>query len=950
MKRYRYLVGTIRGRFLLISVLFALLATLAGTTAYLMIDRATSEMEAFNTYFVRENELIQGIANDLQKIERPIVLSLLSGEPLARSQLDTEIKALTQAIHDLKQIHTTETDPEAERLLPLLDDLVGQLNKNLDALQSTLSDRSSRYPVFEPILAKTFPSFKEGSVAIDQALDECHESQCFMDVLWTELKSSWLQRTSELRLFLMNILIAGASSARLDDFELYNAKVGESINALTMAKTRGELSLIQGEAVETLNRANQVFVAGLSQLKQLVGQNEWRSDLALFTGKFQPLLDAIRGINREIRAHASGALQDLNKRNETTSALILGVIITLGAMMVAALLLAYVAFRELIDRPIRSMTRAMYAAGLGKPYQFDDEVSVEEMTHLRSAFELMQHQVQGRQARLEAILENASDGIIMIDDRGAIETFNRAAEMLFQYERSEVIGKPLTLLMPENQRAHHQQQVDGFRPQAKSRVIGHEREEEGLRKDGSTFPISIRVNYIELDGRRHFIAMVADISERKAVVDQLREYAEHDALSGLYNRRYFMEELERAVSRMKRGNINLALMYIDLDNFKYVNDTLGHHAGDQLLSEVSQMLHKRLRSGDVLARLGGDEFAVLLYDLPEENVRLVAEDYRQLVESYTFNAEGRVFDIGCSIGVVVGDSTINTKEELLSRADLSCHIAKREGRNRFHVYDNSAELDLANMQADMGWSARIKKCVDENECLTYYQPIVDALSGEVFAYEALMRMPDTDGKVIAPSGFFPAAERFGLTTHLDLWMVRHIVSVVHQLPEGTDVHINLTAQTVSSREAQTRVIALLETESLQRDRLVFEITETTAITHLANAVDFLETLRNMGCRTALDDFGSGYCSFAYLRDLPVDIVKIDGSFVRDIDRDPFAVQMVRAMADIAFSLGKEVVAEYVENATIAERLSEIGINLQQGYHYGKPSCVLGEDAAACPSR
>jgi diguanylate cyclase (GGDEF)-like protein/PAS domain S-box-containing protein len=555
----------------------------------------------------------------------------------------------------------------------------------------------------------------------------------------------------------------------------------------------------------------------------------------------------------------------------------------------------------------------------------------------------MQAQVQSRQVRLQSILENISDGIITIDEGGMIETFNSAAQKLFGYSYEEAYGQSVTLLMPETIRASHPVYLDNYKRNGIRHAIDREREEMARRKDGSLFPMSIKVKEMSLDGKRFFTAVVADISERKAAMERLREMAEKDALTGLHNRRYFLDELDRAVNRARRGGTPVTLLYIDLDNFKFVNDTMGHQAGDQVLIEVTEMLGVRVRSGDLFARLGGDEFAVLLYELDDATAMYVADSYRQLLADYKFKYDGKIVDIGCSIGIASYSEGVDNKEDLLARADLACHIAKSSGRNRSHLFDATSQEEVEGMSADMGWARRIKEAIEEDGFTLAYQPIMRSADGETHSYEALIRMYDKDGALISPAGFLPAAERFGLMVELDRWVIRHAIAALRSLQQrqpGLMLNINLSAPSVETPGILDTVREELALSGVAACSLVFEITETTAITKLAQAVELLEGLKALGCATALDDFGTGYSSFAYLKELPVDYVKIDGSFVQNLDCDRLNQVMVRSMHDVAHAMGKYSVAEFVETAEVMQTLRDIGVDYQQGYYLGKPELKI----------
>lgn len=384
------------------------------------------------------------------------------------------------------------------------------------------------------------------------------------------------------------------------------------------------------------------------------------------------------------------------------------------------------------------------------------------------------------------------------------------------------------------------------------------------------------------------------------------------------------------------------MLYIDLDNFKFVNDTLGHLAGDRVLVEVTGLLRKRLRKSDLLARLGGDEFAVLLYDVDALQAVQAAEFYRHQLSDYMFKYETKAIDIGCSIGVSMFTPDVLTKEDLLARADIACHIAKRTGRNSVHIYHSDDKENMASMYADMGWARRIKDAIENNHFVLACQPIVHTSTLMVSSYEVLLRMRDENDVFIMPAGFLPSAERFGLMLDIDRWVIVHAIEALGALRKETPnlrYSINLSAKAVCDTTILTVIKEALTRYDVEPSSVTFEITETVAIGNMSTAVDFLEQLRALGCFTALDDFGVGYSSFAYLKDLPVDYVKIDGSFVKNIETNALHRAMVKSMNEISHAIGKKTVAEFVENERSLALLREMGVDYVQGYHIGKPLVV-----------
>ena len=422
-------------------------------------------------------------------------------------------------------------------------------------------------------------------------------------------------------------------------------------------------------------------------------------------------------------------------------------------------------------------------------------------------------------------------------------------------------------------------------------------------------------------------------------------------MTGLANRRQFHQELERLLARLARSGGSCALLYIDLDQFKYINDTLGHAAGDRLLVEFSGQLRKHLREGDLFSRFGGDEFTVLLYNIQLEDVMRVAENLRALVENYRFFEDGNAYSISCSIGITLMDDTTQSVDECMAQADLACHLAKKQGRNRCYLY-RAEDQDKEGMQADMGWAARVKETLENDRLQVVYQPIASVTDNAVYDYEVLIRMLSDDGQVILPGGFLPAAERFGLIHSVDRWMVVRAIdrlADLHRRGENVRFSVNLSARAFEDDTLLPLIRERISHTGLNPRLLTFEITETATISNLSSAIDFIRALKEIGCQFALDDFGSGFSSFTYLKHLPVDKLKIDGSFVQNLLRSPVDQAMVRSMNQVAHALGKLTIAEYVENEATLNLLREYGVDYAQGNFIGKPLASITLNRSGPPA-
>ena len=435
---------------------------------------------------------------------------------------------------------------------------------------------------------------------------------------------------------------------------------------------------------------------------------------------------------------------------------------------------------------------------------------------------------------------------------------------------------------------------------------------------------------------------IFDITESHDLSEQLAYYANHDVLTGLVNRREFESRLTRVLNSAREDQSEHALCYMDLDQFKVINDTSGHVAGDELLRQIGGLLNRLVRRRDTLSRLGGDEFGILMEHCTLEHAQRVANKLRQTIEEFRFAWEDRVFTIGVSIGLVPITNASVSSIEILKQADAACYAAKDSGRNRIHIYTVD-DTELARRSGEMQWVAQINRALDEDRFCLYAQvitPINQPADDNGTLYELLLRMLDDDGKLIPPGAFLTAAERFNMSPRIDRWVIDHAVAWLLSQRSYADslshCAINLSGLSLGDDAFLTHVVSLIQESGIPPAKFCFEITETAAIANLTKATLFIRTLKGLGCQFALDDFGSGLSSFAYLKTLPVDYLKIDGVFVKDIENDPIDLAMVKSINDIGKVMGKRTIAEFVESETILSKLVEIGVDYAQGFHMGEP--------------
>lgn len=575
------------------------------------------------------------------------------------------------------------------------------------------------------------------------------------------------------------------------------------------------------------------------------------------------------------------------------------------------------------------------------------------------------NRIEQERTRLEGILSSVGDGVYGVNRNGLITFTNPATRQILGYDsEQQLIGfHPDTLF-------HRYDSVNSFASTYDlhhlEQAINEGKELNGVesiftRTDGTPIQVELTIYPLCIDGQ-HEGAVVAfrDVSVRKLLEEELKWQANHDPLTKLLNRKFLEEHLEQELHRLKRSDETSALIYIDLDRFKYINDTIGHTAGDQLLIEVASQLQGRLRQSDMLGRLGGDEFGILLRNVNVSEVFNVADKFRETLAGYDFVREGRSYSIHASLGVAIIDSNSHSHGEILANADIACHMAKAEGRNSTYIY--SAERDEKSaMDLELGWSARLHKALEKDNFHLYYQPIVplheldldnlpkdgklcehlaETSSDCCNTYEVLLRLHNSHGEPISPNAFLPTAERFNMMRDIDSWVINATMQRMAELGPDQDnitFTINLSGQSLNPDLLVPLFSEGIEKYKLEPSRFLFEITETCAINDMPSAIKLIDELGSLGCRFALDDFGSGYCSFSHLKRLPVDYIKIDGMFVKDILNDPMDMAIVRSITNIAHTLGKQTIAEFVESADVIRLLKESGVDYIQGFYVAKPA-------------
>jgi diguanylate cyclase (GGDEF)-like protein/PAS domain S-box-containing protein len=426
-----------------------------------------------------------------------------------------------------------------------------------------------------------------------------------------------------------------------------------------------------------------------------------------------------------------------------------------------------------------------------------------------------------------------------------------------------------------------------------------------------------------------------NVTERRESQEQLKYLAMHDSLTGLYNRHFFETTLAQLTADSVRNGRKHALVYLDLDHFKVINDTFGHQKGDDVLREMSHLLSKRIRGADILCRLGGDEFAILLRDINSTEAHEFARNIQKIVSEFSFQLQEQRINLGSSIGLTLIDGSTNNAEEHLMRADIALYVAKGRGRNLIHLYD-PLDSESDELRHSINMSQTVRKAITEDRMTLYFQPIFDIKQNSVAYYEALVRMIDGNGKIVGPDNFIPALESSGEMHLLDRWIIKLAIKTLKQHDKLNHIAINLSAQAFKDESLVPTILENLKETGVDPKRITFELTESASLFNLQITQRVISELHKLGCSFSVDDFGSGFSSFAYLKDLPADYIKLDGSFIQNLHKDAIDQTLVRSMIQVIQALGKRAVAEYVENEEILNILKTMGIDYVQGYHIGYP--------------
>lgn len=546
---------------------------------------------------------------------------------------------------------------------------------------------------------------------------------------------------------------------------------------------------------------------------------------------------------------------------------------------------------------------------------------------------------KAEQARMGALLSAMNVGILFESRQGKVEFFNPAFLSIWAMERDlDLVGRATESILALSTHSF-------ARPEHASQYVLHvvgtheisERHEIHLADGRVLTQLSYPV--ADADGRSlGRMWLYEDITRQRQTAEQLVYLAERDSLTGLFNRHRFKAELERTLQISARAGSKFALLYFDLDEFKYINDTFGHSAGDTVLVRVTGELNTQIRNGEVFARLGGDEFAILCPCKQQDDIRALAQRVLRSVAQIPFRFRGQNMRLTTSVGIAIFPEHGQSTEELVAHADTAMYAAKQHGKNTFAVYDPGLDK-TTSMVTHLTWKDRLRRALEEGLLELHFQGVYNVNTGALQHLEALVRMLDTDqpGALIMPGSFIPQAERSGQILDLDRWVIVSVVGLLARDPQLPHIAINISGRSFDDPGLPFFIRNQLTQAGVARSRLIIELTETAAVSDMQDAQRFIQALHQTGCEVCLDDFGAGFSSFAYLKHIQADVLKIDGQFIRDLSTDHDNQVFVRAMVDVAKGLHKRTVAEFVESAGVFATLKSLGVDMAQGYHLDKPT-------------
>lgn len=624
-----------------------------------------------------------------------------------------------------------------------------------------------------------------------------------------------------------------------------------------------------------------------------------------------------------------------------------GVNLTVSILMFTiAIILITVFLSVWVTRPIQILHRAtteIFNKGTASELEVNIS-SKDELGRLGSSFNLMVSKLRETTVSkdfVDNIITSMTESLIVLKLDNTIDLVNDATIQLFGYSEQELIQKKIQDIIISDDLF-----TEEFRDNLNEKNEHQSYDAYAITKEKKKVPIRMYCSFMRAEDKKeqYMVCTVRDITQLKETEKLMFEQANFDVLTKLPNRHYLERKMKEVILAKNRRGTCHTFMALDLDKFKVVNDVSGHHAGDQLLKHLSFMMKSTLREGDFLARVGGDEFSILLPNTSIEEGVEIGERICKLVRDFNFTWEDKMFTVGVSIGAVEVDESVRDIQWMLSAADRACYVCKDRGGNRVQVF-NKMDKEFLDRHEEVNIISSISSALEKDKFFLLYQPICSCKADNTLWYEVLIRMLDDSGKVVSPGTFLSAAQRYHLMPDIDKWVIHHFLEhyeeTLKSLGDEKEIrfNINLSGATINDKKFLSYVKKEFETYQVPPQIICFEITETCAVSNFVDASKFIKELKELGCNFALDDFGSGFSSFTYIKYLPVDYIKIDGSFVKEMHVNKIDYAMVSSINEIAHLLGKKTIGEFVENEEIFKCLQEIGVDYGQGYWLGKPGTL-----------
>ncbi|MDH5359487.1 MAG: EAL domain-containing protein [Gammaproteobacteria bacterium] len=941
-------IHSFRGRFVTVSIVYITILTIIAWWA-------KQYVQDYTTSSLANTEIRQDFRQQLAYIKSnaaELKSSLLEFLIVASSnKRDLVLYNNNKLRYSIEEFENTQTILPTQKLVTNPESLkqdLDELGKNIESLTVLRLNINKLYPGTPIQQNEMLPLNIEFITATTQALEvenkqkDYSEEQFKIAKLFNEAQYAWSNMIGAFRMYVSNrsgIFGNPESGMTIQEtnLHLYQDEVMEKIKKLDYYNKAGLLDIVQTESYEKMKDSLKKWHHSFERVKDVYTSPDWRKDIPILNQKIHPTIriieDRLKKYEHDLYISESEDIHVLHN----IARLLSSSIIYIGIIALAISAISFLLFEYAINKPLNQIINCFHAETKGVYSSLLPKTNIKEIKDLVTSFAIMREQIHSRQNRLESILDTVAEAVLTLDINGFIKSFNRSAEKLFDYSSIDILDRHISVIIPPSRHS----QLHSLFPLHQHRIPSILEEQASLR-DATVVPVTIKMSEVMLDGEPYYNTLIADVREQKEKMDQLRHIAEHDGLTGLYNKSFFMDELERSIKRLHRNNSGLhALLYIDLDNFKYINDTFGHSAGDELLIKISDIVKSRSRDSDICARLGGDEFAILLFDIHTNNASDVAESIRISVEQNKFSYKGNDCDFGCSIGITLIDPNTNTAESALRKADSACQVAKRHGRNHVYLYAPEKSNDNDLFSDDTSWVEKISEALEHNHFELLHQPILNIKSGEIGLYEIFLRMKDKNGDIM-PSAFFKIAERLRLATSIDKWVVKNTIAYIskNQLDSSIFYSINLSMQTLRDLEACDSIVKIIHDGNVEPGKIIFEITEAATIADIGQAEEFLSRMKLAGCQTALDDFGSGMSSLTYLRNLSIDYVKIDGQHIRNAALNDIDFAIIDALNDISHAMKIKTIAKSVEDETCLKKIKTAGIDYAQGYALGKPEKMI----------